>query len=294
MGREYQINRATHMVTDHRSVANFLRAGNPVNGYHIIADGQSPLVILNQYRGYDTTVVFFHAAIEQHYTLPVITGLGISVDTPVNRVFISDPSLVLDPELNLAWFAGSQHQRLQGVIEDVVAKFHGRDSSDRLVFFGASGGGFASLNYSAKFPGSIAIASNPQTNIMRYNQDAVSKYASVCFPGAGFPHSLITDLTDIYSKPTENKVLYIQNRGDTEHIVNHFEPYIRVLHPHNDVRVLLGDWGAGHVAPHKEVFTSVLRATASKTMDADLVDLGFENTKPRTSRAELIGKALAE
>ncbi|MCC9193845.1 hypothetical protein LOC59_09340 [Arthrobacter sp. zg-Y916] len=267
--REYAIDRSVHMVTDHRTLSRFLESATLANGYHIIADGETPLVVLNNYRGYETTVVFFHAAIEPLYTLPVITGLGISADAPVNRVFISDPSLALDETLNLAWFAGSTGQRLQGIIEDVVAKVSNSHGSSRLVFFGASGGGFASLYYSAQFPGSIAVVANPQTDIRRYHPDAVEKFFATCFP-VHVPHSLTTDVTELYSAIVPNTVLYMQNRSDDSHIREHFGPFMERLHPANDVRVLQGDWGVGHAAPPKQLLSDILHNLGEGNWDESL------------------------
>lgn len=287
LSRDYQIDFSRHLVTKHRGVGDFLRAKRVRNGFHIIGDGDLPVVVLNQDRGFETTVVFFHAAIEKHYTLPVLTGLGISKNVDVNRIFISDPSLNLSESLNLAWFAGSSDQPLQPILENIIDKFiHHHTASERIVFFGASGGGFASLYYSSRFQGSIAIASNPQTSIEKYVPAAVRKFSRVCFdsewpePGARLPHSVVTDLTTIYSNPTGNSVVYIQNRGDTQHISHHLEPFLDRLHPANDVKILFGDWGPGHAPPDKDVLVGVLHAVEDSRWDSQLSQMGF--TQHRT------------
>jgi pimeloyl-ACP methyl ester carboxylesterase len=280
--REYNIDRSKHMVTDHRSLQAFMKAEKLSNGYHVIGDGSLPIVALNNDRGFDTTVVFFHAAIESHYSLPVTTGLGISVDAPVNRILISDPSLMVTDSLNLAWFLGSQNQRLESSLEDVIHRLYtAHANARRLVFFGASGGGFAALNYSRRFPESLAIATNPQTNIAKYVPAHVDRYLRACFdvpfPSGlkALPHSLTTDLTRVYSQSLHNSVAYIQNGGDVSHVNDHLGPFLEALHPDNDVLVFLKDWGPGHVAPPKSVFVDVLKASAARDQIGALLALGF-------------------
>lgn len=270
------------MVTDHRSLTAFMKAKKLENGYHVVEDGALPIVALNNDRGFETTVVFFHAAIESHYSLPVTTGLGISVDTPVNRILISDPSLMVEDSLNLAWFLGSQKQRLESSLEDIIHRLYtSHAKAKRLVFFGASGGGFAALNYSRRFPGSLAIATNPQTNIAQYVPAHVDRYLRTCFDlpfPAGLealPHSLTTDLTQIYAQTVPNRVAYIQNRGDESHVEYHLNPFLDALHCNNDVFVLLEDWGPGHVTPSKSVFIDVLHASAAPDQKQALAALGF-------------------
>ncbi|WP_284980196.1 hypothetical protein [Arthrobacter sp. fls2-241-R2A-200] len=212
----------------------------------------------------------------------MIAGLGVSRDVDVNRVFISDPSLILSPTMNLGWYAGNSQQRLQQILQDVIAKIASSFGSEKLVFFGTSGGGFASLYYSSQFPGSMAIVANPQTNIARYEPEPVSNFAEVCFGVSGIdpmdrlPHSVTTDLVKIYSKPLENTVAYMQNSTDRFHIDAHHDPFVKNLHYSNEVFELLGDdWGDGHAAPPKGLITDVLKVAADDDWQAGLQGLGF-------------------
>lgn len=284
----YSIDASKHRITEHADVASFVASSQYPNGYHVIQKlGESPhnmpLVMYVQDNGSPVTVVFFHGAIDHTFALPVLNGMGISRDLPINRIFLSDPSLVLDPNLKLAWFAGSTGIPLQGIIEDVIRATAARLDTQRLVFFGSSGGGFASLYYSSRFADSICIANNPQTNIARYQPVDVAKFAEVCFstswPSAevpSLPDYVSSDLTQIYQDAVGNHVLYLQNSNDAEHLSLHLKPFLEALDETNAVMLLSGDWGPGHAPAPKEVFRSLLRAVVAPNWHEAVRDMGFQ------------------
>src|SRR5699024_3252628 len=96
MQRERVIDRDLHRVTEISSIADFLKVEEvPV----VISSVQSrglPIDLLVSPTASRTTICLFHWAVEPHFTLPVLSGLGISGGIEVNRVFISDPALCLD------------------------------------------------------------------------------------------------------------------------------------------------------------------------------------------------------
>lgn len=95
--------------------------------------------------------------------LPVFTGLN--------------PTLYLDPDLKLAWYAGSSGWDLQSLLKCVLRKIATVARSNDLIFLGGSGGGFASLYCAASFPGSLALVWNPQTDIGAYSPPHVPNTA---------------------------------------------------------------------------------------------------------------------
>lgn len=285
-GRRYYIDRTKHMVVDHRSVAAFMSASEVCNGFHVIADSRGrgePIVLLNQDRGCDTTAVFFHAAIGSDFTLPVVSGLGFSRDVEVNRVFVSDPSLVNDSSLNLSWFAGTLGKHLEHLIDDVIGKvLASHRTARRVVFFGASGGGFAALLHSSRFDQSIALVANPQTDIRRYDRAAYSKFVQSCFGGEsgtggprhGCPLSVTEDLTSVYANELRNSVVYLQNDADSSHIEFQLRPLLARIHPSNDFHLLVQHWGDGHVAPPADFLTKMLSACAGEDWRSRIAELG--------------------
>ncbi|MCP1415191.1 hypothetical protein [Paenarthrobacter sp. A20] len=282
MTRARNIDPKVHAITGYPSIGAFLAARSITGGYHVIDHGGLPIDVLVQNRGHKTTAVFLHGAVRPEYRLPMIAGLGVSRDVDVNRIFISDPSLIISSTMNLGWYAGNSKQRLQQILQDIIAKIVSSFGSEKLVFFGTSGGGFASLYYSSQFAGSLAIVANPQTNIARYEPDPVANFAATCFEVTGsdamerLPHSVTTDLVQVYSKPVDNTVAYMQNSTDTFHINGHRDPFVENLHYSNAVFELMGDdWGDGHAAPPKALITDVLNVAASDDWAAGLKGLGF-------------------
>src|SRR5699024_7632468 len=220
MQRQRIINRALHQVTEFSSIREFLSSEMVPAGISTVLVGGIPLDILVSPSAHTsgTTVFFFHGAIEPHFTLPILSGLGISRDLLVNRVFLSDPSLVLDDKLMLSWYAGNGYQpTLQSDLVKIIAKVSGNLNSERLVFFGGSGGGFAALYYGSYFDDSVVITFNPQTDIKRYHARVVSDYIEKAFMRPAEPHNfqeafkdaqLVSDRCYHYSYEHDNLILY--------------------------------------------------------------------------------------
>src|SRR5699024_9723132 len=114
----------------------------------------------------------------------------------------------------------------------------------RNVFFGGSGGGFAALYFASHFPNSLALVFNPQTNIARYDEQAVRDYVQRAFhldqttsdPICQLPHSVNYDLCAHYSRPQSNAVAYMQNLKDETHMRYHLAPFLETMHPDTNLR----------------------------------------------------------
>ncbi|GLU58559.1 hypothetical protein [Paenarthrobacter ureafaciens] len=245
----------------------------------------SPLDILNQPAGSDTTIVVFHTAMSPNMrTIPVFSGGGVTAGLNVNTIMVSDPTLEFDDALNLAWFAGNKSQPLQRDLPSVLAHILEEQGAKNVVFFGASGGGFAALYYSAYFPGSLAIPVNPQIIIKDYQDEAVQAYAAAAFGASDLSGArdavtnLITgDLRHLYRGGHLNTVAYVQNTMDTHHLYRHMAHFMNAIPTSKNMNVLAADWGRGHVPPPKETTASMLEAvvaSAPRWGDA-LQRLGF-------------------
>ena len=231
--------------------------------YTILLDGV-PIDLRFDDRGFDSTVVFFHAAITKAVRrYPVFSGAGFSEEVAANRLFISDPSLYIDPRIKLSWFAGSSRQpSLQEALTTIVSRF---ERSGRLVFFGASGGGFASLFYATMFRGSVAVPVNPQTTIGAYVPAIVHRYLSCAWGGAEIEDiPVCTDVIDLYRKPVGNAVRYVQNTGDADHMNDHFTPFMEALPDDHLVEPVLVDAGEGHVPPKRDQLARILDDVVSR------------------------------
>lgn len=235
-------------------------------------------------------LVMFHGAIDSKFTLPVFQGGGVTAGIPTNRIFISDPTLAItgDPSidggLTLGWHAGNYRQPdLQDTLTRIIRKLFELLSVQLPVFHGISGGGFAALYYAAQFRGSIAIPTNPQTNIKHYLDWAVLRWANIGFgispnssnPLAVMPSTVTTNVISLYSEPIDVKVLYMQNSDDHLHIERHLTPFSHAKLPSNDSWLLLDYWGPRHAQAPKELFAQVLTAAVDGAKDTDLESLGF-------------------
>lgn len=275
------IDKSLHQVTEFTSTESFLAANSVPAGISTIWENGLPIDLLVSPASSETTIFFFHGAIESHFNLPVLSGLGISGGLEANRVFVSDPSLVLDQELMLAWYAGNYLQPdLQQTLTRIFRKIIHALESTKIIFFGGSGGGFASLYFSSQFPKSLALVFNPQTNIARYNPSAVNEFLHRalglrhCRGRETFP--IVTDLCSHYISGPETTIAYMQNLNDTAHLEEHLQPFKDAVGSPTCLQLLVKPWGEGHSAPPRSLLTHLLNLlTASDDWHADLEAAGF-------------------
>jgi len=207
-----------------------------------------------------------------------------------NRLAISDPSLALDSSFNLTlgWHAGSSAQpRLQYFIETVIRRIQEVTGISNLVFVGGSGGGFASLEMSRRFPGSVVVAMNPQTSIGKYLPFAVRRYLDLSWDGVAVLDEISKysthDLVEGYPRVLNHTVAYVQNTRDTFHIENHQIPFFEKIGESPRVFMLMDAWGdpegTGHVVPPHSLVRNVVRhlVAANGGWKRTLVDLGFNH-----------------
>lgn len=270
--RERIIDKNIHQVTEFRSTEEFLTANTVPAGISTIWDRGLPVDLLISPVASATTIFFFHGAIEQDFTLPVLSGLGISGAVNANRVFVSDPSLVLDDSLMLAWYAGnSQQPDLQETLTKILRKIAKGLDSQKVVFFGGSGGGFASLYFASRFDNSLALVFNPQTNIAKYSDRAVRDFAVKSFgmkldstePLSHLPSEVSTDICEIYTTPLHVTVAYLQNQNDEFHVETHLGPFLQSIHRENSLLLFKEPWRKGHSPPPRELLTQALDVAAS-------------------------------
>lgn len=285
MQRERVINRDIHQVSEYSSVTDFLEGSTVRAGISTIYSGGVPIDLLVSPKASDTTIFLFHGAIEPHFTLPVLSGLGISGGLDANRVFVSDPSLTLDDGLLLAWYAGNHKQPdLQQNLVKIFKKITASLRTKRTVFFGGSGGGFASLYFASQFQNSLALVFNPQTNIAKYSKRAVKDFAEKAFqvdgshgdPASQLPTGVISDLCEFYKTPLDTKIVYMQNRNDQTHMESHLRPFSKAMHTNNEFLLLKEHWQKGHSPPPKDLLTHVLNlAVSSDNWIQDFTQIGF-------------------
>lgn len=262
-----------------KSVDEFLNADIVPSGLITIVHNCVPIDILyHPGAGSDQALFMFHGAVDQKFTLPVFQGGGVTAGLKVHRIFISDPTLAIsaddefDKGLTLGWHSGNYRQTdLQSVITKIINKIINFVQAKRPVFHGISGGGFAALYYGAQFDDSIIVPINPQTEIERYLDWAVARWANIAFgipesaerPISCIPNSIEVNVQPIFEKSLNTIILYMQNSDDHLHIDEHMVPFMRRVCPEIPFLLLKDYWGPRHSQPPKEVMSNALTAALS-------------------------------
>lgn len=256
----------------------FLRASRARRGVHSVWHNGLPIDFQITRKRSDVLLVVFHGALELNAALPIFPGANVARGLGVARLAFTDPSLYLSPDLPLAWHAGNIYQPdLQDVYTRIIRKVASSVEAKRVILFGSSGGGFASLVQAAAIPGATALIANAQTDALLYHQDHVQTYINLAWEGdqealiATGSHSAIEKIRSAQRVP---RVLYMQNSTDTFHIKGHLNPFVREFGQDPEMRLLFGDWGEGHIAPPKDLFHASLKAVVDNDPLA-LDQLGF-------------------
>ncbi|MFP3396174.1 hypothetical protein SB749_07485 [Brevibacterium sp. SIMBA_078] len=248
--------------TRFKSVEDFLQNRETIRGTVEIELHGVPFHFFYDWRDSDTTLVTFSgtsSAKMQH--VPAWIGNSVSAGLGINRILISDPSIILSTELRLAWYAGNYQQPL---LQEDIAQFLTKvTASTRPILFGPSGGGFAALLQGAVLPDSTVVASNPQTNIAKFTKAAVDRYMQIAWGqdelDSAWP-PFTHEVMPLYARQNEAKVIYIQNAGDADHIEKHYSPFRDEAHSTNHIIYLMPNLGPGHIGPDGQSFTNILRA----------------------------------
>ncbi|MEE2524669.1 hypothetical protein [Pseudarthrobacter sp. J47] len=257
-------------ISAHDSLEEFMGCADLDSGLHVIPHSDSLFTeILYDNRNAPTTIVFFNGAgFASSATRPGFTGTSMMKSVSgddVNRIYIHDATLYHDPSNSLTWYAGCSELQLQRILPEIIGKFLTVSESQRTIFFGVSGGAYAALYYSTHFPGSLVLATNPQTILPKYHGWEFAKFSRTCWGSAealsieSAKAKFAADLTEIYSAPVDNYVYYLNNASDTHHVDEHLRPFARRLHKDNHVQVLIRNWGEGLVAPVPDIFLDVIR-----------------------------------
>ncbi|WP_150461225.1 hypothetical protein [Nesterenkonia ebinurensis] len=223
----------------------------------------------------------FHGALDRtKYTIPRFERARQTEQLGTSCLYWADPSLWLDEKLALSWFTGAGSLDLFELLADRSVAVAEAIGANRVIFTGSSGGGFASLQVSARVPHSAALVFNPQTTVFHYWQSVQRPYIRVCFPNLlpvpaedfDFSYDWTEALGDRlsavrrYAKPTENTVHYWTNTHDWHH-KKHFQPFKRVLggSASETLTVHPYDGGKGHHPPSSERFAEALQTCLDET-----------------------------
>lgn len=271
---------------EYENVDAFLAATELPDGLHTIRGEVAPLDFYARIKPGRPLIISFHGNQPRNaeVKLPVFTALNVTKDLDASLIAVSDPTLHLQPDLKLAWFAGCEGLDLQKLLPPILDRIIEISGASDVIFFGGSGGGFASLYYSAGVADSIALVWNPQTDIVRYNPPHVAEYARAAFgletyeaAAAKLGSRIVANLATAYAGGRDNMILYLQNNSDG-HVAGHMRPFLASLGADveplqkgaringvvaDNVWLYLDDWGEGHVPPPAPRLSALLAAIVS-------------------------------
>ncbi|EDX68178.1 hypothetical protein [Bacillus cereus] len=156
-------------------------------------------------------------------------------------IFYNDPTLYLGP-INLGWGFGTTNefylQNIANILEIIMKRI--KVESNKVLFYGTSGGGFMSLILAGLIKGSTALVNNPQTIIPNYYQSHVN----LLFESVQ-PHLTKTEIINKFSdrlnvlefyKKTKYipKIYYLQNILCEHDMQQHVLPFIEGLQGLNE------------------------------------------------------------
>jgi pimeloyl-ACP methyl ester carboxylesterase len=240
--------------------------------------------VLYMDRGADVTFVSFHAAVPAKAThYPVFSNHRLSEGLDVNYLGFADPVCGSAESLKTGWHLGSKRVDAQRFIPAIVKHALTSRSGQHLIFFGSSAGGFAALNYSAQFPGSVVLVVNPRVELLA-EPHTFPDYAKAAYGATPerVADRVPTSMADLYSRSPRNTVAYLQNVEDTTYFDYHFRPFEQATRNKNDVFIKTGHWGDGHVVPPRDEFVLPLQSLVANAPNWSLAlaSLSFGGPEP--------------
>lgn len=266
------------------SVDDFIESTELPTGHIRINTGSTPIDFKYIPRGSKNLAAFFTAAVPKDSLAPRFTGFGIGNGLDADCLHFADPSLVLTPELFLAWYTGHKNLLFQNIMPRILSKFANHHEG-RTVMYGGSAGGFAALYNGLFVESSIAIAANPQTNLKFYNRALVARWLKTCWDWSGSVDDGLeqveasTDLVISYRHHHNGnqKSIILQNSQDTSHVGPHYLPFVESHKESGTLLTYQGNWGEGHKAPPKEIITQTLNMSLHMPWTSgDWADRGYE------------------
>jgi hypothetical protein len=200
-------------------------------------------------------VVAFHGAIDRaRREVPAFEGGPLRAALAGRAILlgIADPSLLRDPALRIAWYAGHEGFDVPGQIAALVQRLVAAWRVPRLVFASGSTGGHAALLQSARAPGSVAVVQNPIAHISGYSRGTVEQYRQVCWPALGAKQALsdatVDDVGSLYGEDLANSVVLLQNARD-HHLYGQSLRFLQGVTSKRNRRALL--YLSDHYADHE-------------------------------------------
>ncbi|WP_375749546.1 hypothetical protein [Vibrio sp. HN007] len=191
-------------------------------------------------------VLFNGATSKDKLTKPNFSRWSWAEKTGYSYISISDPLVGTTDDLNLAWYVGTTDFDLQNYIQKCIKRILIKVGIEpnKVIFYGSSGGGFASIVASTYLRGSTAIVYNPQTNVLDYNEIAVDRFLN----SFGAERAELTkeclyrfSISELMKRNNYlPNIIYKQNTQDQSHIHQH---YFNFYQKYMDMTIGIGGYG---------------------------------------------------
>lgn len=188
--------------------------------------------------GSESLFVMLNGAVNRASPLPVFARWNWGRILGGHVLAVCDPTLYLNDKLRLGWYVGNLSidpmRAMLPAVEGIQRRLGIADG--RVVFYGSSGGGFASLVAAAFRPVGRAIVVNPQIDITNYVPKAVERFANVFAPGwtpqrcrDTYPlrWNALAVVADARRAGRDLRILYAQNLVDKGHHERDFLPFCK-------------------------------------------------------------------
>lgn len=179
-------------------------------------------------------VILGTAAIKKEIVLPAFQRHTQIAAIPESCMIVHDPTYYVNREILVGWYQGDISFPVIPTIIELIDQFLYRMSlpNTNVLFYGGSAGGFFSLLMAAHFRDSVAFVTNPQTNLLKFNEKMVQillhyAYNDITIEEANKKYIEKMSIIELYR--TLNffpKVWYRQNRLDFFHYKNHMLPFL--------------------------------------------------------------------
>lgn len=186
-------------------------------------------------------VLFSGARDPKRHPLPKFDRWSWGEKFNASILCISDPTLELDKDLHIGWYLGTKENNYMTHIASWVS-FVAQNlgiSQEKVITYGSSAGGFASIMLTYHLEKSVAIAINPQLNVFRYFPRFVEAYLDCAYAGkrqqdlTTHEYARFDAIAAIQSRP-KTKFILAQNIQDGFHYKNHFSQLCKALNIPND------------------------------------------------------------
>lgn len=226
----------------YQGLSGFLEA-EISSGIHSFQEQGRMMDLLYEERDSNTLVVFFTAAVQPQSSYPYFSGRGVAAGTGHSLLAFSDPSIAVDGGLSTNWTLGDSAYQYHKDVPSIIRKISGHR---KIIFVGASAGGFPSLYYGSLFPDSVSLVMNPRTNV--FTPPTHIQFSNRhLFPDMS--PKQIAEIIPTRLGKAKNTVVYLQNCSDDRYYSSHALPYLANQADTGNVFWKLGQWGEGHVAP---------------------------------------------